>query len=169
MLAASLPDFIPLSNSVPSPQRDYFNRLLTDYFIATPTDIAECDFEESPSSRFPTFCAKRTDVVKLLGLQSLLSGISTETLLKSLDELVIPSPSPEEGPWVFRVPEDVVSALSTASPQDLTRLASEWANTEEWKLDGGTPDNIGELLVGLSGLFRRAKSEGKNAYLWACL
>jgi hypothetical protein len=74
----------------------------------------------------------------------------------------------DEGPWVYVVPDGLVAALRSASAERVAEVAVEWAETDEWKLDGVPADDLGPLLDDLADLARRAKPP-KRLHLWMSL
>jgi hypothetical protein len=41
----------------------------------------------------------------------------------------------DQGPWVFRIPHELVARLAALSSAERGRAASRWAKTEEFALD----------------------------------
>lgn len=62
-----------------------------------------------------------------------------------------------EGPWLVRVPDDVVDALATISPDDISRYADRRALGE---------DQVARALA-LCDLCRRALGEHRDVYQWS--
>ena len=142
--------------------------LLSEFFFATPADVQAVDICESPAGRFPGLRAARTDVVKLVQLQCLVDGSRFEDHVRSLDSLFVRSQS-DDGPWVVRVPDSLAEFLATAEADKVRMVGTQWAQTEEWRRDGGTPDNIVPFLGQMCQLARMAKSASKDLYVWICL
>ena len=114
--------------------------LLTDFFIAAPSDIKALDISQSPVGSFPGLQAKNTDPVKIVRLQCCIDGRTFEEHMPLVDEMYekLVRDGGQEGPWIFRVPQILCDALASASPADIDRYGKAWAATEEWTTDGGT-------------------------------
>ncbi len=64
------------------------------------------------------------------------------------------------------VPLPIVSALVEADADRIAELAREWAKTEEWVLDGGTPENLLPFLTNITSMAREANAD-QSLYVWA--
>jgi hypothetical protein len=142
--------------------------LLTDFFIAAPTEIQGLDIARSPVGRFPGLHAKSTDPVKLVQLQCCIDGAASEERMPMLDEMLVRDAG-EEGPWIFRVPQTLCDALASASPADIERHGKAWAITEEWRADGGTEAELVPYLGEIARLAARARGGQRALYVWMCL
>lgn len=142
--------------------------ILSEFFFATPAEVQAVDIAQSPAGRFPGLRAARTDVVKIVQLQCLVDGSKFDDHVRSLDALFVRTQS-DDGPWVVRVPDSLFEFLATAEAERVQTVGTQWAQTEEWRLDGGTPDNIIPFLGQMCQLARMAKSAGKELYVWICL
>jgi hypothetical protein len=94
------------------------------------------------------------------GLDRLVAEISGNGLLEFGDhELVFPDRAAGdwEGPWLVRVPEDVVEALADLSHDEIIRYARRAG------LDG---EVIGRV-VALREMCRRARDERRDLYQWS--
>ena len=140
--------------------------ILSDFFLATPDQLSQLDISRGPAATLPTVQARRVDQVKLASLQGLIEQ-STDfgELVSALDSS---TRGDEDGPWVAPVPQSIVSALAAADDVDLARLATAWANTDEWIADGGTALDLQRFLTQLSQLARQTTA-GKSLLVWISL
>jgi hypothetical protein len=148
--------------------------ILTDFFVATDDDIDDALVEEGPADRFPTVEAKTIDDVKITSLNAIATGRSYDVDDGSFDRIYPETPlirdGGEEGPWVFRLPTPLLSALSGADAARLTEINEAWAQTEEWALDGVTdPEETRQLVNDVARLARDAQTAEKGVYLWLSL
>ncbi len=148
--------------------------ILTDLFVASDGEIDDALVEEGPAQRFPTIEGKSVDTVKITSLNGIATNrnydLARGGLEQLLSEVTEVRDAGEEGPWVFRLPGALVSALATADEERLAEINNAWAATDEWKLDGVvTPDDIRWLVDDLAALARKARAAGKNVYLWLSL
>jgi hypothetical protein len=142
--------------------------VLSDFFIATDDEAQSFDASSSPVNAFPTFQARRIDVVKLVLLQCAIDGSTFEAHLDLLDTLFLRSES-DDGPWVLIVPIDIQKALASADDYQLDQYGIAWASTEEWISDGGKPGEVIACLKDLARLAKQAEKENRNIYLWVAL
>jgi hypothetical protein len=130
--------------------------LLTDFFMATPSEIAEWDLGP-PHLRFEsTLQCVGVDSIKLEQLASLM-GVPLEL-----------APQRDEGErgLLFRLPQPLLDALVSVKDASLTELSDLWAKTEGWTQEQGTPVDVAEHLRGLRELASDARRARKNVYLW---
>jgi len=131
----------------------------TNFFIATAADVRAMAYEAEkppPHKAHPTVESK---------------GLYPE-LLEHLAELLdadgdMGEPERDwgkDGPWVFELPDELVSALSRLQGKALDEIARRWADTAcVWVTV------LGPLLSRLATLAARARSEKKGVYLWVCM
>jgi hypothetical protein len=148
--------------------------ILTDLFVASATEIDDALVKDGPADRFPTVEAKSADDIKLTSLNGISTGRSSDIDDGGFDELSAEIPlirhAGDEGPWVFQLPTQLLSAVAVADPERLTAINEEWAQTEEWQLDGvADPEDTRWLVDELARLARDAQANGKNVYLWVSL
>src|SRR5262245_44056609 len=120
--------------------------MLTDFFIATAAEVQALDIGQSPAASVRCLRAKGTDPVKIVQLQCCIDGASFEERMPLLDSMIVRQAG-DDGPWISQLPEALESRLASASPEELDRVGRAWAATEEWKRDGGTPQNIIPFLT----------------------
>jgi hypothetical protein len=141
--------------------------LISDFFVATQTELADMDASASPAALFPSVQAKRVEVVKLVQLQCLLDGSTFDQHLNNLDSFFVKTVS-DDGPWVLLVPQVIIERLALAEPEMLSQIGTAWAKTDEWIADQARPAEIIELITQIAALARRAKEE-RQMYLWVTL
>ncbi len=142
--------------------------LLSDFFIATPNEVQDADIAQTPVGRFPGLLAKRTDVIKIVQLQCIVEGSLFDDHVAGLDALFVRTMS-DEGTWIVRVPDSLFEFLYSAEANRIRTVGKQWAETEEWRLDRGSPDDIILFLDQICQLARMAKSAGKELYVWISL
>jgi hypothetical protein len=132
---------------------------LTDFFVASPKELREADAAELPAP-FETFQMKNVDIVEL----GTLNGLLTES--DAMPDLV--TEVTKEGPWVYRLPVALVKALASLEDKALSRVAAQWAKTEEFTRDGATASQAKAILTGLRELAKKAGAR-KAVFVWTSL
>lgn len=160
--------------------------VLTDTFIASDADVATIHLSTGePAKRFPTVQAKGIDSVKLATLAALLAGHESADEQPDVHDFVAglerdfplvrdlgaeEAGESSEGPWIFRLPDAMVTQLGQLSRAEIARYGRTWAATEEWQHAGvASPGSVVSYLRKLSALARRARGDGKQMYLWVAL
>ena len=143
--------------------------VLSDLIIADSADAMEINRAGGAhSSRWPVLESKGIDTIKLGTLATILLGAAddgsymgdTSSLLDQLSD---------EGPWVFLVPRELVTAIAKLSPSQNDAIARRWGETEEFQLEGWPIDEIQEYLAELVAHCQKTKQQEKDLLLWMSL
>jgi hypothetical protein len=142
--------------------------LLTDLIIASESDAQKiCEAQGAHSKSWPTLALKGVDPVKLATLWKIVSPGAEEEALEG-DAFMIYS-ADSEGPWVFRMPDDLIWRLASLSTGQIREAAAIWARSEEILLDQWTEDDCVTVVTEASALAKKAASIQKPVLLWMCL
>src|SRR3954470_7804655 len=125
--------------------------VLSDLVVAPVGDAERVAHAEVPSQAFGGIDINGIDTVKFGTLHSIVTGRSLEALLPEYQPIVTVS---EEGPWVFRLPPDLVSRLAELDDAARARVTKQWAGTEEFALDGWAENDVAGALGPISTLAR---------------
>jgi hypothetical protein len=139
--------------------------LLSDFFIATKAEVDSLEIAKSPTGSLPAVQARSVEVVKLTQLQCVIDGSVFSDHLEQLGAMKVRSGG-DDGPWVFLVPGVIATTLAESDASRLQQIANAWASTDEWKMDGGKPEDLFRLLTDLGSLAKRAGVEKRELYLW---
>jgi hypothetical protein len=108
------------------------------------------------------------DLIPLSQLLCLFSGQTWDVAI--LDSFPIIEEQSVNGPWIHRLPDELVKWLSTLQPADLDGVAMKWSQTEELQeMEDRQPGITLEVVVAITRLARKAVDEGKHLYLWSSL
>ncbi len=140
--------------------------MLTDYFIASPTELQTLRMQTSPADRFPAVRAKSADTVKLAALQRILAAVVGDPLLATPKSRVVGEPA-SEGPWVFAVPAALTDVLARLN--EVAQTAAQWAETQEWRLNQGSRELVANVVTELQALAQSARANGREMFLWMSL
>jgi hypothetical protein len=75
----------------------------------------------------------------------------------------------DDGPWVYRVPEELVKLLATLDDTRQVNVAKSWAATDEFLLDRWPSSAVAEFLAEICDLARQAVDQDKGIVMWMCL
>jgi len=140
--------------------------ILSDLVIANEEDVNAILSAPVPSQSFDGLDIKGIDTVKLAMLHGILTDRTLEDLLPEYDPIAEAS---ENGPWVFRLPKDLVEKLAQMSEQDRNLVSNKWAEIEEFALDGWELANVQNTLEAICNTAVSAESTGRGLYLWISL
>jgi hypothetical protein len=140
--------------------------VLSDLVAGTSADVERIGQSQVPSRDFDGIDIKGIDTVKFVTLHSLLTGEKFETLLPLYEPVHAGS---EEGPWVFQIPDGLVSLLASLSHTERTVIAERWAATEEFALDGWSSPSVASSLEAICTLAVSAEGSERSLFLWMSL
>src|SRR5262245_54177269 len=138
--------------------------VLSDLILATEAELASVPPDAVPINVLPGLDVKGIDLVKIGTLHALLAGRDFDPSLQGFP--MVSGEESEDGPWVFRCPDDLITRLAAVSDTDVPRVATRWAATEEFRLDGWDPGEVAVAFRKMRDFARRAKDEGKPIHLW---
>ena len=142
--------------------------VLSDFIIADRSEaVAINDAQGSHLKQWPCLESKGINTVKLATLWAILSGTEYDSGFM-LDESILDQPT-DEGPWVFLVPDQLVSAVFSIGNDRIEFVAREWAKTEEFKLDRWPEPEVIAYLKQFVEFARKARAQNKDLLLWMCL
>jgi hypothetical protein len=115
--------------------------------------------------------SKEIDGIKLGTLAAILQGKSVDdndAVVSFMGDGAIVAEAGKGGPWIFEVPEVLVSGIAGLQEDAYYEIATKWAATEELVLDRWSPDDT-EHLVDTVKLAGMATGAGKGLLLWMSL
>lgn len=141
--------------------------VLTDIVVADATEAANVAADSQHIQTWPGVDAKGVDSVKLAILWAMLAnnpskanaGTDFETLHETSDE----------GPWVFRVPEELVQLLAALDDAGVASTGAAWAKAEEFVLDGWNAAAVRSILCDLRTLARDTVAKRRDMLMWMSL
>ena len=140
--------------------------VLSDLVAAPATDADRVANSVNPAAELGGIDIKGIDSVKFGTLHAILTGRSFEDLLPEYDPVVTVS---EEGPWLFRLPTELVVRLASLAGGDERAVVSRWAATEEFALDGWSASDVARALDEIVALARKGLDAGHSLFLWMSL
>jgi hypothetical protein len=106
--------------------------------------------------------------IDIKGIDSLkfavLHGILRECPYSELLELYVPI-GEDDGPWVFRIPEDLVVRVAALTDTERGRVARHWARSDELALAGWDRADVARVLDSIARLARKARTAKAALFL----
>jgi hypothetical protein len=145
--------------------------VLTDYLIATEAE-AQAGAESIPLDSEDRIDLKGIQHVPLSHLHCILTGREWSSGI--IDEYQLVHEASEDGPWVYRLPADLVARLAGLKENHFDVFAKAWWATEHFQPLGEMNEGyeiaeVKEYLIALTKLARRAQERGKMLYMWMSL
>lgn len=146
--------------------------VLSDIIIARADDASSINAAGGGhEQQWVTLASKGIDTIKLGTLSQILAGRPVDdvnTVASFMLDAVVDEAS-EDGPWVYRVPDDLTAKVAALDDATADRVAREWAATEEFKLSRWPEDDVREYLHNLVAHAKRACADDKSLLLWMSL
>lgn len=134
-----------------------------DLLLATADDVQTIVASDYPLGTFKGVSVDGLDPLKLAALHSLFISRSVQDLLQDYRPVAQASP---QGPWLVRLPPELITLLGKIAPPDQTSVATRWASTEPAREEGWSPDDADQLLSRLVPFAQTAAFEEKDLFLW---
>jgi hypothetical protein len=135
---------------------------LSDIVAATRDEADAIDLA-SPEPLAGAIVTNAVDPVKLAKLEGILTGATFEEMLS--DIVGGYRRTVDDETWLVGVRPQLVDALASLGGTPPSDLATRWAATDEWRLDGGTAENLRPLVSALTRLAAEARDTGRELYL----
>jgi hypothetical protein len=137
--------------------------VLTELVIASIKEADDVARDTNISARRSGFNAQGLDQIKLSTLRGVVTNREYED--SWIDEFCFVAGNQEDGPWVFSVPDALISALASFPESRLKAAAKQWSRTEEFKMDAWSFEEVETMLRGLYRFFKTAKNETKSVLM----
>jgi hypothetical protein len=102
------------------------------------------------------------DPLKVAALHAQLSQKEFDQILQEYNPMAEAS---ADGPWLVRLPTELITALAAIAPQDIAEAAGAWATTEPLRQDGWSGQEAEKYLARVSHFARQAAFDKKEVFL----
>ena len=134
-----------------------------DLILAAPAEAPAILASDYPLGTFKGVNVDGLDPLKLAALHSLLVHRAFEDVVPGYQPAGQASP---EGPWLVKLPAELIVSLSKISPPDQSAAAAKWASTDQLREEGWTEQDADGFLGRLVPFAQTAAFEGKDLFLW---
>ena len=139
--------------------------------MSTAADLILAASDEAPAilaSDYPLGTFKGSNVdgldpLKLAALHSLFAQKPFEIVVREYQPAGQASP---QGPWLVKIPVELVTSLSNIAPPDQAAVAARWASTDQLKEQGWSEEDADGFLGRLVPYAQTAAFQGKDLFLW---
>jgi hypothetical protein len=136
---------------------------LADLLLATHDDIPDIIASDYPLGSYKGTNIDGLDPLMLLALHSMLALRPLEELVNSYEPVAQAS---EEGPWLIRIPPDLLALLADIAPHDIEVMAAKWSDTDQLRDSGWTQDDMYFFIEPLILYAQSIAGSGKELFLW---
>lgn len=134
-----------------------------DLIMADPVDAARIVASDYPLGTFKGVNVDGLDPVKLAALHSLFISAPFGEVLRDYQPVAAASPN---GPWLVRLPSQLITFLGSIAPPDQASVAARWASIDSVSEAGWSSDDADQFLGRLVPFAQTAAFEGKDLFLW---
>jgi len=134
-----------------------------DLIMADPVDAASIVASDYPLGTFKGVNVDGLDPLKLAALHALFVSAPFAEVLRDYQPVAAASPN---GPWLVRLPSQLITFLGTIAPPDQSSVAARWASVDSVSEAGWSSDDADQFLGRLIPFAQTAAFEGKDLFLW---
>jgi hypothetical protein len=136
---------------------------LADLILATHSDVPDIVASDYPLGTFKGTNVDGLDPLMLAALHALLLERPVEEFADQYQPIAEASP---EGPWLVKIPSELLEHLSRIAPHDHEVYAEKWAGTSQLLADGWRTEEVEILLEPLILYAQSMSGSDKDLFLW---
>ena len=133
-----------------------------DLLLADPSEAPAIVASDYPLGTFKGTNVDGLDPLKLAALHSLLAHRAFGDVLPDYRPVAQAS---AKGPWLVRLPGELITFLGKIAPPDQASIAAIWAATDQVQEEGWSQEKADQFLARLVPLAQSASFEGKDLFL----
>jgi hypothetical protein len=141
--------------------------MLTDFVVASPEEAAAVSASNSRQSTWPCFESKGLDNSTVAALWSALDPLADASSLESEAHLIFTAS--KEGPWVFNLPNPLVTGLAALPSESLLPVAERWVKQPELAYAGWRGSDVAPAIESLKAIASVAVQKQQSLLLWMSL
>jgi len=136
---------------------------LADLILAESNDVSAIVASEYPLGTFKGTNVDGLDPLKLAALHLIFTDKDFSNLLEHYKPIAEASTS---GPWLIKLPGELIAFLAGLPTQDYNSAAVKWASTVQAQEEGWSVMDAEKFLGQVGHFAQVAAFEGKEVYLW---
>lgn len=136
---------------------------LADIIVAALDEAPAVLASEYPLGTYHGVNVDGLDPLKVAALHSCLTEKAFDQVLEEYHPLAEASPT---GPWLIRLPAELITALSGITPPDIPSAAAVWAATEQVRQEGWSGPEAEKYLARVAHFARQAAYDMKELFLF---
>ena len=141
--------------------------LITELIIAKPEELPLFDRPALPPAEMVAASMKSVLSMHLALAEAAVTGEDWVDALDNYQERPVHGATPEDGPWLFKLPSSWVDALRGRDARQNLDLAGTFTESDGFR--GWGIEDVTAFLSALVGLAQRAHREAKVIFVWVCL
>jgi hypothetical protein len=136
---------------------------LADLIVAALDEGPAVLASEYPLGTYQGVNVDGLDPLKVAVLHASLAGRELDQLVPDYRPMAEASPS---GPWLVRLPAELIMVLANISPQDVPAAAATWIATEPLCQEGWSGEDAEKYLARVAHFARQAAYDKKELFLY---
>ncbi len=134
-----------------------------DLILAAPNDAPAIVASDYPLGSFKGVNVDGLDPLKIAALHALFVDRPFVEVLREYQPVAQASP---DGPWLVRLPGELIVLLGKISPPDQPSVAAKWAGTDQAREEGWSTEDADQFLGRLVPFAQSAAFDRNDLYLW---
>jgi len=119
---------------------------LADLIVASSNDAEAIVASEYPLASFKGVNVDGLDPLQIAALHSVLADKTLEELLGNYEPIAAGSDS---GPWLVKIPEDLIATLANVSPDNQASIGNQWVTSDALQGAGWSEQDVSGYLAQL--------------------
>ncbi len=119
---------------------------LADLIVASSNDAEAIVASEYPLGSFKGVNVDGLDPLQIAALHSVLADKTLEELLGNYEPIAAGSDS---GPWLVKIPEDLIATLANVSPDNQASIGNQWVTSDALQGAGWSEQDVAGYLAQL--------------------
>ncbi|NHZ65556.1 hypothetical protein [Massilia genomosp. 1] len=141
--------------------------ILTDVVIARPDEAQAIGLPDYPAESWTTLDMKGILYEDFGTLYDVIAGTPCDGDLERFLPFV--AGDKDDGPWVFRFDDDILSALAAIPAGATEQVAAAWAASEGLQMGDWSVEDASAVIVGLVDLACQARKNDLAMFVWTSL
>jgi len=137
---------------------------LADLIVATSGDAEDIVASDYPLGSYKGVNVDGLDPLQIAALHSAVTGKELTDLLGDYEPIAAGS---ESGPWLVKLPEELIQALGKIAPDNQAAIGNQWAATDPLKNAGWTEQDAVGFVARLVHFAQVVSFENKELFLCA--
>ena len=135
-----------------------------DLIIAAPSEALAIVASDYALGTYRGVNVDGLDPLKLAALHSLLTNKGIDGLLGAYQPV---AEATANGPWLIRLPGELLAFLANTRPENQALVAAKWASTDQLQAEGWSQQDAEQFIARVVHFARTLRLKGRKSFYWS--